>query len=293
MARRADYYFRETLAGIKRNGLVAFAAVATVFIAAFLFGAAQLIGKQVGLVTGDLFENVEVSIYLEDNISQAQFDHLNQMLQSMPEVQNVRYESKGEAYEHAKRLFRNQPDILNNVDKDTFPASFRVKVVDPEQDVDVVVAQVAGQPGIENVFNARDILKRLSAVADVLRIGAYGASAVMLISAIALIANTVRMAVFARRKEIGIMRLVGATNWFIRIPFMIEAAVEGLVGAMAAVFALTMLKNLFFNKFRTTLSFWPVVSNQDLIALVPVLLAGGILIALFASWIAMRRFLEV
>jgi cell division transport system permease protein len=293
MARRVDYYFRETLAGIRRNGLVAFAAVSTVFIAAFLFGGAQLIGKQIGLVTGQQLENVSISVYLDDNISAAQHSHLSELLSSMPEVRTVRYESKQEAYEHAKILFKNQPDILNNVNKDTFPASFRVKLVDPERDFAVVAAQLAGQPGIERIFDARDILKRLFAVANVLKRGAYIATGVMLLSAIALIANTVRMAVFARRKEIGIMRLVGATNWFIRLPFMIEAVVEGLGGAILAVLALTFLKNSFFNDFHSTLGFWPVIGNQDLITVIPWLLAGGVLVALFASWIAMRRFLEV
>ena len=116
---------------------------------------------------------------------------------------------------------------------------------------------------------------------------------IMLASATVLIANTLRMGMFARRKEIGIMRLVGATNWFIRLPFMIEAVAEGLMGAILAVFALAILKNSFFNNFRSSLGFWPVISTQDFFTLIPGLLLGGVLVAILASWLAMRRFLEV
>ena len=213
-------------------------------------------------------------------------------LHGMPEVATVFYESKQQAYQHAQKLFRNQPDLLRGVSKDTFPASFRVKLADPSK-FQVIQAQLQGQPGIERIVDQRDILKRLLAVAGVLKTGAYIASLVMLLSAIALIANTVRMAVFARRKEIGIMRLVGATSWFIRVPFMMEAVVEGLFGAVLAVFALAILKNSFFNNFRSSLGFWPVITTQDFLSLIPWLLAGGVVVAILASWLAMRRFLEI
>jgi cell division transport system permease protein len=292
MARRTEYYFRETVAGLRRNGLVAFAAVSTVFIAAFLFGGAQLIGRQIGLVIEQQTEKVEVAVYLNDGISQADRERIQTVLTRMPEVAKVQYESKEQAFARFEELFKNQPELANNVSPDALPASYRVQLVDPEK-FEVVKAQLEGQPGIEKIIDNRDVLKRLFAVANVLKRGAYIASAVMLLSAIALIANTVRMAVFARRKEIGIMRLVGATNWFIRVPFMIEAVVEGLLGATLAVVALTVLKRSFFNEFHSTLGFIPIVSNQDLFTLIPLILVGGVLVAIFASVLAMRRFLEV
>jgi cell division transport system permease protein len=294
MARRADYYFRETATGLRRNGLVAFAAVATVFISLFLFGGAQLIGKQIGLVVDQQTQRVEVAVFLRDGLSTEQNDRLLRRLQDMPEVAAVDYESKQEACDRFRELFKNQPDLVNNVRCSALPASFRVKLVDPEK-FEVVKAQMEGQPGVEVIRDHRDLLKRLFAVANVLKTGAYLASAVMLISAIALIANTVRMAVFARRKEIGVMRLVGATNWFIRVPFLIEALVEGLLGAILALIALTFLKNSFFNGFQSndTLNWLPIVSNGDLLSLVPIIVVAGVAVSVFASWLAMRRFLEV
>jgi cell division transport system permease protein len=294
MARRADYYFRETAAGLRRNGLVAFAAVATVFISLFLFGGAQLIGKQIGLVVEQTTQGVEVAVFLRDGLGTDQQQRLLQRLQDMPEVATVEYESKQEACDRYRELFKREPDLVNNVRCSALPSSFRVSMVDPEK-FEVIKAQMLGQPGVENIRDNSQLLKRLFAVANVLKTGAYLASAVMLISAIALIANTVRMAVFARRKEIGVMRLVGATNWFIRVPFLIEALVEGLLGAVFAVIALTFLKNVFFNSFHTNdiLNWLPVVSNGDLLSLVPIIVVAGMAVSVFASWLAMRRFLEV
>jgi cell division transport system permease protein len=293
MARRLDYYFRETVSGIRRNGLVAFAAVATVFISLFLFGGAQLINKQVGLVVNQQIERVEVTVYLLDSITPAELQNLQTRLDNMPEVANARYETKAQAYAHAKELFKNQPDVIKNVSPDTFPASFRVKLRDPEHDFDAIKAQLQGQPGVEQIQDNRAILKRLFAVANVLKNGAYLASAVMLLSSIALIGNTVRMAVFARRKEIGIMRLVGATNMFIRVPFLIEALVEGLIGALLAIASLAVLLNTFFRDFHSTLIFIPQVGPGVLWSVVPFIVLGGVLAAVLASLLAMRRFLEV
>jgi cell division transport system permease protein len=292
MARRLDYYFRETLTGLRRNGLVAFAAVSTMFISLFLLGSAQLIGRQIGLVIDQQTERVEVAVYLNDNISQADFNRLLDKLKAMPDVQSVRYESKQEAYARFQALFSNQPDLINNVSANALPASFRVKLKDPSRYA-VIAAQLEGQPGIDTVVDERAVLKQLFAVSNVLRLGAYIATAVMLVSAIALIANTVRMAVFARRKEIGIMRLVGATNWFIRIPFLIEGLVEGLFGAALAIAALAILRRVFFNSIHQTIAFLPIVATHDLIALIPLLLVVAVVVALMASALAMRRFLEV
>ena len=289
---RLEYYFKETVQGLRRNGLVAFAAVSTMFISLFLLGGAQLIGRQIGLVIDQQTERVEVAVYLTDNISDADFHRLLDKLQTMPEVAHVRYESKQQAYQRFQDLFQNQKDLVNNVSPDALPASFRVKLEDPSKFA-VIQAQIFGQPGVEQVIDERTVLNRLFAVSRILRLGAYIATAVMLVSTVALIANTVRMAVFARRKEIGIMRLVGATNWFIRIPFLIEGLVEGLVGAALAIAALAVLRRVFFNSIHQTIAFLPIVRTQDLLTLIPLLLVVAVLVALIASALAMRRFLEV
>lgn len=293
MARRTSYYFRETVSGIQRNGLITFAAVATVFISLFLLGGAQLIGREIGLTIDAQTEKVEVAVYLNDGISQTDLQALQDQLSKMPEVSHFKYESKDEAWRRYLKLFANQPDLINNTRKDALPASFRVKLVDPDTQIDSIAAQVGHTPGVERVVDQRAVLKQLFAVSNVLKTGAYVASIVMLVAAIALIGNTVRMAVFARRKEIGIMRLVGATNWFIRVPFLVEGIVAGLLGAGLAIGFLFILQHVFFASLHQTIQFLPVVAVADVVRLVPWIAGAGVLVAFLASYMAMRRFLEV
>src|SRR6266511_1794876 len=289
MALRVDYYFKETLQGLKRNGLVAFAAVSTAFIALFLVGGALLVQREVGLLIARTEANVEVSVFLRDDISPTQQANLGNVLNQMPEVASVHYESKQEAYRRFQDIFKNQEALVENVSPDSLPASFRVKLKDPQK-FDVVAARLTGQSGIDKVVDQRNILKRLFAVTRVFRVGVLAVAVVMLVSAAILIANTVRLAVFNRRKEIGIMRLVGATNWHIRTPFLIEGIIEGLLGGVAAILALFILKVSFFDDIRRKLQFLPWVGTADVMATIPWLLIAGVIVASAASLFAMRRF---
>ncbi len=137
------------------------------------------------------------------------------------------------------------------------------------------------------------MLNRLFAVTRVFRVGVFAVAVIMLIAAMALIGNTVRMAVFARRKEIGIMRLVGATNWFIRLPFIIEGVIEGLLGAGAAVVGLFIMKVAFIDPLRGKVGFLPLVDTPQVVSTVIPLLIVGVLVSVLAGFVAMLRFLEV
>ena len=291
--RRIEYYFKETFQGLKRNGLLAFAAVSTAFIALFLLGMALLVRREVDLLIEATYADVEISVFLQDKISPTQQQHLDGLIRNMPEVATVDYESKAEAYQRAREvIFRNEPEVIRNVSPDAFPSSFRVKLEDPKQ-FRVVDARLQGQAGIDQIVDHRDLLQRLFSVTAVFRVGMFAVAVIMLVSAAALIGNTVRMAVFARRKEIGIMRLVGATNWHIRVPFLIEGIIEGLLGAAAAIVALFIMKVWFFDDIREKVRFLPWLGTQDVVAAVPYLLIAGVVVAAVASLMAMRRFLEV
>ena len=287
-----NYFFRETFSGLRRNGLVAFAAVSTAFIALFLLGGALLVGKEVGLLIQRTEANVEVSIFLRDDISASQQQHLADLLNAMPEVAVNHYESKTEAFERFKKIFANQQELVQNVSPDSLPASFRVKLKNPEQ-FQLIADRLAGQPGIDNIVDQRAVLNRLFAVTRVFRVGVFAVAVIMLIAAMALIGNTVRMAVFARRKEIGIMRLVGATNWFIRLPFIIEGVIEGLLGAGAAVVGLFIMKVAFIDPLRGKVGFLPLVDTPQVVSTVIPLLIIGVLVSVLAGLVAMLRFLEV
>ena len=292
MARRVDYYFRETVSGLRRNGVVTFAAISTVFISLFLLGGALLIGRQTDLLIEAQAQNVEVAVFLLDDISGAQRLRLNDKIANMPEVDTVVYESKEEAYRNFKELFANQPELWQNVGPDALPASFRVKLVDPER-FDVIAARLEGEPGIEEIRDQRKLLRQFFAVASIFRFGVGATAIIMLVSAAGLIANTVRMALFARRKEIGIMKLVGATNWYIRIPFLVEGMVQGLIGAGVALAAIFTIKALWFDALRGQIGFIPLLQTGHMIFIVPLMLVAGVVVAAAASLFAMRRFLDV
>ena len=287
-----SYFFKETFSGLRRNGLVAFAAVSTSFIALFLLGMALLVRSQAGLLIDYAQADVQVSIFLTDNISETQQAHLNDLLTTMPEVKSVHYESKQEAYRRFQQIFKNEPELVKNVTPDAIPASFRVDLHDPER-FKVVSTRLAPEAGIDKVVDHREFLDRLFAVTAVFRVGVLVIALVMLVASAALIGNTVRMAVFARRKEIGIMRLVGATNWFIRVPFLIEGVVEGLIGAGAAILGLFIMKVAFLDSLRQKIKFLPWIGTPEVIHYIPHLLVAGVLVAVIAGLFAMGRYLEV
>jgi cell division transport system permease protein len=289
---RRDYMLREVTMGLRRNGLVAFAAVSTTFIALLLFGLALLISRQVSLMIEAATGNVEVAVYLTDPINPQTVGTLTGKLQGLPVVSDVHYETKDEACARFKEIFASQRALVENVDCSTLPASLRVKLDNPQQYAQVA-AVLKGQPGIDRIVDQSGFLNRLFAVTRVFRVGVLIVSMVMLIAAAILIANTVRMGLFARRKEIGIMKLVGATNWRIRAPFLLEGLFESLIGASAAVLFLFGLKVAFINPLYGTIRFVPWVTNRDVIAVIPWLLIAGAVVAVVASMAGMRRFLDV
>ncbi len=292
MPRRAEGLFHEATSGLRRNGLVAFAAVSTTFIALLLFGLSLLISRQVNLIIERTYGNVEVAVYLTDPVNPQTVQVLTEKLNQLPVVSDVHYETKDEACARFRAIFASQKSLVENVDCSKLPASLRVKLSDPEQYAQVA-AVLKGQPGIDRVVDQSGILQRLFAVTRVFRVGVFVVAIVMLVAAAILIANTVRMGLFARRKEIGIMKLVGATNWRIRAPFLLEGLFESLIGASAAILFLFGLKVLFINPLYKQILFVPWVTNRDVIAVIPWLLIAGSAVAVVAALVGMRRFLDV
>jgi cell division transport system permease protein len=293
MGRRWSYFFRETATALRRNALVTFAAISTVFISLFLVGLSLLARQQVQLLTGEWGGKIEVSVFLRDDASQQEISALGEEITALPEVQDVFFENREQAYANFSRIFRDNEALVENVSPDAMPQSYKIKLHDPST-VPVISARLAGNPAIDEIRDEKRIVDKLLAVTSVLRTGMLAVALIMLVSAAGLIANTVRMAVFARRKEIAIMKLVGATNWFIRVPFLIEGMVEGLIGGAIAVVGIFAMKLLFIDPLRGQIQFvttW--VDTPEILVIVPILLVAGVVTAAVASLIAMRRFLEV
>ena len=300
---RIEFYFRETAAGIRRNGIMAFAAISTAFIALFLFGLALLIAREINLVIEQVTGNVEVAVYLSDPVKPDTVARLQNELQQLPAVDTVSYEDKAAACQRAHELFKSNPAIIENVSCDKFPASLRITLADTSQYAQITAALSCesdptgrvscAEPGVYEVRDYRDILDRLSAITQVLRNGVLFVALIMLASATVLIANTLRMGMFARRKEIGIMRLVGATNWRIRLPFVIEGLIEALVGAGLAIVTLFLGKVFLVDQLRSQILWFPLIRNSDVLAIAPLILIAAAGVAVVAGTIGIRRFLDV
>jgi cell division transport system permease protein len=307
MAPRVEYFFRETASGLRRNGVVAFAAMSTAFIALFLFGLSLLIAREFNLVTRAVTGNVEVQVYLADPVNPGTVTHLTEKLQGVQGVASVEYWNKQRTCEQFRILFAGQPVFTENVDCRNLPTSLRVNlsevtnfrlitatlgctlVSEPDGDQH----QECTEPGIRSVADYQKLLDRLDALTRVLSLGVFGVAVIMLVSAIGLVANTLRMGMFARRKEIGIMRLVGATNWRIRVPFLIEGMVEALLGAASAIAGLFLVKVFVVDRLRGTAPWLPLIKNTDVVAVMPWILLAAALVAIVAGTIGMRRFLDV
>ena len=302
MARRLDYYFRETATGIRRNGILAWAAMSTSFIALFLFGLALLISREFSLVSESITGNVQVAVYLKDPVNTQTIGRVQDKLTALTDaVDSVTYWDKAVTCEHAREVLANQPGF-SSVDCSIFPTSLRVGLKDTATFPEITAAlgcetaegkMTCAEPGVLSVSNYTTLLKALSTYTRVIGFGILGIAAIMLISAVALVANTLRMGMFARRKEIGIMRLVGATNWRIRVPFLIEGLVESLLGALAAIICLFLIKVIAIDQLRGNIGPFPLIRNGDVIAVAPWILVAGTLIAIVAGTIGMRRFLDV
>ncbi|MEY3020588.1 MAG: hypothetical protein RLZZ272_1572 [Actinomycetota bacterium] len=294
---RLRYLLSEALIGLKRNVLMTFAVVLSVTVSLTLLGASLLLAAQVDLATDEWTGRVEVSIFLCDDrtcpaITPEQEERLRDELESVPVVAEVYYESKREAYERFQELFRNQPTLVDAIEPDTLPASFRVKLTDPSQ-FGVVASQFASYPGVEEVVDQREVLNQFLRFTDIVRNGALVVAIIQLLAAGVLIANTIRVAAFARREQTSVMKLVGASNWYIRLPFVIEGVIAGALGSLVSWLLLYFTVPNVTEQLRSDIELMPFIGTPEVIAVAPWMFAAGVGIAALSSIVALRRFLDV
>ena len=292
---RLNYFLSETVQNLRRNFLMTIAAISTVAISLLLLGGVQILGMIVNNITLRWEAKVEISTYLRDDITEGERSTLLEDITANPLVNDVEYVSKEQAFEEFKKLYEDEPEFWQSLPPDSLPASFRIKLNDAD-DTEEVAATIQGAPGVDEVRFGGEIIKRLLQVNSILRTVTFVMSIILMVAAAALIANTIRLAIYARRDEIGIMKLVGATNWFIRIPFMLEGVFAALVGAMLAGGIVIGADRLLFGRLGDALPFLGPVfsfSNEEMLGVLVVLFGVGILVGLVGSIMALRRFLEV
>ena len=293
MGLRLKYFAGEAVVNLKRNLFMTIAAISTVAVSLFLLGGVIVLGHIVNNVVGKWEGKVEVNVFLRDDISPTQQAGLQASIKGMPEVQDVYYDSKAQAYDEYKQMFAGSPTLIQNVDPNALPASFRVKLHDPNK-VDSVRSQIIGRAGVDSVTFGGDAVKKLLRINALLRTISLVMTILLLTAATVLIANTIRLAIYARRREIGVMKLVGATNRFIRVPFIFEGVVEAVAGAMVAAGVIWLAKMLWLDRLSSFLAFLPIgITAATVAKMFLVLVLVGMSVGALGSTLALRRFLEV
>ncbi len=301
---RYRHIFSETWQGLRRNLTMTLAVIVTMWVSLSLFGAGLLASQQVDLMKGRWYDKIEISIFLctpdtkGDNcdpgqgVTKAQRATIKKALQSNPEVQSVYYESKTEAYQEFKKAYQGNP-IQDSLTKDQMQESYRVKLKNPEQ-YQGVVSAVVGLKGVQTVQDLRKYLDPFFSWLSLLQWGTIISSALLLLAAALQIGNTIRLAAFARRREIGIMRLVGASNLYITLPFLFEAILSALIGA--ALSCATLASIVYFiikKKAEVSIQSLPWIGwDQAGLAMGGVAIVG-LLLAIVPTLITTRKYLRV
>jgi cell division transport system permease protein len=295
--RRWSYIFQEAAIGLRRNLSMTVAVILSVAVSLLLFGASVLLRVQVDMATDDWTDKIEVSIFLCDDrecpaITPEQQDRLRQDLEDNPLVEQVFFESKEEAYQRFLERFEGQDDFTRGVTPDQLPASFRVKLHDPAMFL-AISQEYEAWPGVEDIIDQQQLLEQFLKIADVGRFSALAVSIVAMLAATLLVANTVRVAAFARREQTQVMKLVGASNWYIRLPFVLEGVLAGLFGALVA-WALLLVSVPQVTTFLSDLiAFVPFLGFWHVFAVWPWLVVPSVLIAGTSSLAALWGFLDV
>jgi cell division transport system permease protein len=288
-----DYVVRETVSNLRRNFLMTCAAVLTVAVSLSLVGGALLLKQGVSKASLQWRGGVELSVFMLPDASPSQSQAIERELAQMPEVKRFNYVDQEAAFGEFQRMFANSPDLVESVEAKDLPPSYRI-VPKQAEFVDSVGDRFKNQPGVKEVVFARDVVETLLKVTRALQIGIVAVAGVLLLSAVLLILNTIQLAIFARRREVAVMKLVGATNWFIRVPFMLEGMVEGLIGAGTAFAVVAVVRNLLAGAVGdNTLGNQLLPPSGDVIGTGIFVLLAGMVLGTVGSAFAVRRFLDV
>ncbi|MEG3630098.1 permease-like cell division protein FtsX [Streptomyces poriticola] len=304
---RAQFVLSEIGIGLRRNLTMTFAVIVSVALSLALFGGSLLMSDQVNTMKGYWYDKVNVSIFLcnksdaesdpncaKGAVTEDQKQQIQTDLKEMSVVDTVTYESQDEAYKHYKEQFGDSP-LASSLTPDQMQESYRIKLTDPEK-YQVIATAFDGRDGVQSVQDQKGILDNLFELLNGMNWAALAIMALMLVVALMLIVNTVRVSAFSRRRETGIMRLVGASGFYIQAPFIAEAAVAGLIGGTVAcgflVFARYFIidHGLALSEKLTLINF---IGWDAVLAKLPLILATSLLMPALAAFFALRKYLKV
>jgi cell division transport system permease protein len=292
---RAKFVLTEAATGLWRNVTMTVALILTTAISLALLGVGGLLFVQVDKTKDLLYAQVQVSIFLTNDVTEAQRTTIKEKLKSDGTVKSYEYETKQEAYKRFKELFKDSPDLVENVKPESLPESFRVKLNDPSK-ANVTDADYKNLPGVDQVSTQQELVGRLFDAIDAVKNLALVISLVQGVAAVMLIGNTIQVAAYSRRREVSIMKLVGASNWYVRLPFILEAAVAGLIGATLAFIGLILAKVLVIDDALQSLvqqNVVPTIGWSEIFIAGPLLALVAVLIAGVTGWTTLRFYVKV
>jgi cell division transport system permease protein len=302
---RAQFVLQEIWIGLRRNLTMTVALIVVVAISLSLLGTGLLFIKQVDSTRTYWQGKVEISVYLctaqsvsvqckQNGPSTApQRQQIQQQLTSMPQVQSVTYESQAQAYQRFRQEFSNSPSFVSTVQQGDIPDSFQIKLKNPQANYSSVASSVTNKAGVDSVIDDRSILDKFYKLLDGARNAVVIIALVLLVAATLLVANTIRLSAFNRRRETGIMRLVGASNFYIQLPFLLEGVIAGLIGWLVAAGLLIAVKSLWLDNLQQYFTFNVGLSAGDLIEVVVLAMCVGVVLCGATSFLTLRRYLRI
>ncbi|MEN3584750.1 MULTISPECIES: permease-like cell division protein FtsX [unclassified Streptomyces] len=304
---RAQFVLSEIGVGLRRNLTMTFAVIVSVALSLALFGGSLLMSEQVNTMKGYWYDKINVSIYLcnksdavsdpncaKGAVTEDQKQRIQADLKEMSVVDTVTFETREEAYRHYREQSQDSP-LASSLTPDQMPESYRIKLTDPEK-YQVIASAFEGRDGVQAVQDQRGILDNLFELLGVMNLAAGAIMTLMLVVALLLIVNTVRVSAFSRRRETGIMRLVGASGFYIQAPFIAEAAVAGLIGGVLACGFLLFAQYFVIDHglaLSEKLALINFVGLDSVLKTLPLILATSLLMPALAAFFALRKYLRV
>jgi len=304
---RAQFVFHEVWIGLRRNLTMTIALIVVVAISLSLLGTGLLFVKQVDNTRTFWQSRVQLSVYLCTNsslggncakngaVTPAEIASIKSELLATHDIapNGLQYVTQQEAWQQFKQEFASNQPILKYTQASQIPSSFEVRLKNTEQDAGVVSASIDGAPGVSQVVDDSSILDKFYKLLDGARNAVVVIAIFLLVAAILLVANTIRLSAFNRRRETSIMRLVGASNFYVQLPFLVEGMIAGLFGWLLATGLLILVKSLWLNGLQQYFPTGVELSSADLVEVIIVAMITGLLICGSTSFLTLRRYLRV
>jgi cell division transport system permease protein len=290
---RAKYVLSEVLTGLWRNVTMTIAMIITMTVSLTMLGAALLLYLQVDDMRTFFYDKIEVSIFLKSDVTDDQRSSLQTDLQNDPLVKDVHHETKQEAWERFKTQFRDAPDLVNATKPDSLPESFRVKLKDSKK-VTEISDEFRGRDGISEIVDQQQLLSKVFGILGAMQSLAVTVAIVQGIAALLLVANTIQVAAYSKRREVAVMKLVGASNWFIQMPFVLEAVFAGLIGAVLAFGALVAAKVFIIDgSLKPLTNLFTPVEWANIWLMMPLLAGVAAAVSAITGWVTLRFYVRV